>query len=94
MGGLCFLSRNALFQNTDAMKYKIIRNAIKCDNCGDVIESKHVHDFVTCRCEAVSVDGGHDYLKRSFMPGMTWTDLTLTEKITESINEESKIENN
>lgn len=43
---------------------KIVRNVIKCKLCGDIIESKSVHDFVTCSCGAVSVDGGHDYLRR------------------------------
>lgn len=42
----------------------IVRNVIKCKLCGDIIESKSVHDFVTCSCGAVSVDGGHDYLRR------------------------------
>lgn len=42
----------------------IVKNAIRCKLCGDVIESKHVHDFVTCSCGACSVDGGHDYLRR------------------------------
>ena len=32
--------------------------------CGDIIESKSVHDFKFCKCEAVAVDGGHDYLRR------------------------------
>ena len=41
----------------------IIRNAIRCNICGDEIESKHRHDFVTCKCGACSVDGGHDYLR-------------------------------
>lgn len=26
------------------------RNRAKCKNCGDIIESKHQHDFVTCTC--------------------------------------------
>ena len=26
----------------------IIRNAIRCNFCGDVVESKHTHHFVTC----------------------------------------------
>ncbi|MCH5325471.1 MAG: hypothetical protein J1E39_09705 [Eubacterium sp.] len=43
---------------------KIIRNAIRCKKCGDIIESKSVHDFKTCSCGAVSVDGGHEYLRR------------------------------
>lgn len=43
----------------------IISNKIKCRKCGDVIESKSVHDFKFCSCCAVAVDGGHEYLKRS-----------------------------
>ena len=44
----------------------IIKNAAKCARCGDIIESKHVHDFKQCKCGAISVDGGHEYFKRSF----------------------------
>ena len=40
----------------------IIRNAIQCKKCGDIIESVSVHDFKTCSCGACSVDGGHYYL--------------------------------
>ena len=46
------------------MKERIIRNAIQCKHCCDVIESKSLHDFVTCSCGACSVDGGHEYLRR------------------------------
>lgn len=46
---------------------KIKKNAARCKKCGDVIESRHVHDFVTCKCGAISVDGGHYYLKRCAM---------------------------
>ncbi len=46
---------------------KIIKNAARCTRCGDVIESKSVHDYVTCSCGSISVDGGTYYLKRSFM---------------------------
>ena len=46
------------------MKERIIRNAIQCKHCVDVIESKSVHDFVTCSCGACSVDGGYEYLRR------------------------------
>lgn len=42
----------------------IVANKIRCNKCGDIIESKSVHDFVTCKCGAVSVDGGHNYLRR------------------------------
>ena len=31
---------------------RIIRNAIRCKKCGDIIESKTVHDFKFCSCGA------------------------------------------
>lgn len=42
----------------------MIRNIAKCKKCGDIIESKHRHDFVLCSCGAIFVDGGHDYIRR------------------------------
>jgi hypothetical protein len=44
---------------------QIIKNAAKCLVCNEIVESKHRHDFVMCRCGNVAVDGGKDYLKRS-----------------------------
>jgi len=41
-------------------------NKAKCLSCGDIIESKHGHDFVWCSCKALAVDGGHNYLRRCF----------------------------
>ena len=43
-------------------------NKAECLKCGDVIESKYVHDFKWCKCGAIAVDGGRDYLKRSGEP--------------------------
>ena len=37
---------------------KILKNAVRCNCCGDIIESTHRHDFKTCSCGRVSVDGG------------------------------------
>jgi hypothetical protein len=42
----------------------ILKNAAECRKCGSVIESKHVHDFVSCVCGAIFVDGGRQYLRR------------------------------
>ena len=42
----------------------IISNSATCRKCKDFIFSRHVHDFVTCKCGAISVDGGQDYLRR------------------------------
>ena len=44
---------------------KILVNRIKCNKCGEIIESTHRHDFKFCKCGAVAVDGGNDYLRRS-----------------------------
>lgn len=41
----------------------IIRNAAKCNKCGDVIQSVSRHDFVECKCKAIYVDGGNEYLR-------------------------------
>lgn len=46
------------------MNGKILVNKARCKKCNDVIESTHVHDFVTCKCSAISVDGGKEYLRR------------------------------
>ncbi len=34
---------------------------IKCLLCGDIIESKSVHDLVFCKCESCYIDGGSFY---------------------------------
>lgn len=43
---------------------RIAKNRIRCKKCNDVIESVSGHDFKFCRCGAVAVDGGKDYLRR------------------------------
>lgn len=43
---------------------KIIVNKIKCNLCGDEIESTSGHDFKYCKCGAVYIDGGKRYLRR------------------------------
>lgn len=50
------------------IKTRIIKNMAKCYLCGDLIESKHRHDFVRCKCGAIFVDGGKDYLRRGGEP--------------------------
>lgn len=42
---------------------KIERNAAECAKCGDFIESKFTHDYQTCKCGAIFIDGGLDYLR-------------------------------
>ena len=32
--------------------------AVKCLKCAETLQSTHQHDFVTCKCGALSIDGG------------------------------------
>ena len=59
---------------------KIIRNAIRCNLCGDEIESSDRHDYVACSCGACAVDGGHSYLRRSFKEKDCYTELSVVEE--------------
>ena len=58
---------------------RIIENSAKCLKCGDKIVSKHRHDYVTCSCGNVSVDGGLDYCRRVFKDMETWIDTSILE---------------
>ena len=40
---------------------KILVNKVRCKKCGDVIESKSTHDFQSCECGAIFIDGGKEY---------------------------------
>ena len=56
---------------------KLVKNAIKCNHCGDVIESKYTHDFKWCSCKTVAVDGGLSYARRNFVNSLDdFTDLS------------------
>ena len=45
--------------------YKLIRNIISRNKCGDIIESKFTHDYKECKCGAITIDGGLEYQKIS-----------------------------
>ena len=62
---------------------KIIKNAIQCKLCGDIIESTYRHEYIQCKCGACAVDGGHDYLCRSFKDKDCYIDLSETEAVAE-----------
>lgn len=76
---MCFEQFDGFKQGGDSLT-RIIRNAIKYNHCGDVIESTFRHQFVTCSCGCCSVDGGLDYLRRCFKhsPEEDYTDLSET----------------
>lgn len=61
-------------------KPRIIRNAVRCKTCEDVIESTYRHDFKQCSCGRVAVDGGHDYLRRAFAYEGCYEELSVVIK--------------
>ena len=56
------------------MSQRLVRNAAKCLKCGDVIESRTVHDFRRCSCGAVFVDGGLAYTRHGFNSEASYED--------------------
>ena len=58
---------------------KILKNSIRCNLCGDEIESTYRNDYVQCSCGACAVDGGHDYLRRTFKDKDAYTDLSIVD---------------
>lgn len=42
-----------------------MKNRAKCKLCNDIIESFHRHDYVTCKCGKIAIDGGPEYYKAS-----------------------------
>ena len=57
---------------------RIVRNAIRCKKCNDIIQSNSRHDFKSCQCGAVAVDGGLDYLRR-IGNQEDWEELSICE---------------
>ncbi|MFY8248149.1 MAG: DUF7695 domain-containing protein [Gloeomargaritales cyanobacterium] len=55
----------------------ILKNSKRCNHCNDEIESKHRHDFVTCFCGKISVDGGKDYGRTLFTELSDFTDTSI-----------------
>lgn len=70
---------------------RIIRNAVRCKKCGDIIESKNVHDIIACKCGCCHVDGGKQYIRRGYTnsPEEDYEELSEVE----CDNEKQKIPN-
>ena len=43
--------------------YRITRNRAQCFKCFDIIESKHGWNMVHCKCGAIFIDGGKNYVR-------------------------------
>lgn len=58
----------------------IVRNMIRCNHCGEEIESTYTHDFKWCSCGSCFVDGGHSFLRRGYVRSPDdYTDLSIVE---------------
>lgn len=65
---------------------KILSNQLRCHKCGDTPYSAHRHDFRYCKCGAVAVDGGMDYLGRGGgFDDCTEMSITITDELYNSI---------
>lgn len=69
------------------MRKIIYRNVICCKHCNDIIESTFTHDYVECKCGRCSVDGGKDYLRRSFVEKDDFLELAVCLYADEKWNE-------
>lgn len=63
--------------------YVITRNAAKCLECGTELESTHRHDFKRCNCSKLVVDGGVNYIKRSYHSEDDFVELSEYRRFTE-----------
>jgi MinD superfamily P-loop ATPase len=61
----------------------VVSNQVRCKKCNDTPYSANRHDFKYCKCGAIAVDGGMDYLKRV-------GDLKACEEMSITITPETK----
>ena len=55
--------QDLILPNPDESPTVVLLNAIGCRKCKTVAVSTHRHDCQSCACEAVFVDGGHEYTR-------------------------------
>lgn len=59
------------------MEKFLVRNAMQCLNCNDIIESIDRHDYVKCSCGGCATDGGLDYIHRAHNPEVEYITLDM-----------------
>ena len=72
--------------NLDISKLEDIMNKARCRKCGTVIHSKSRHDYVSCKCGEIFVDGGEDYYRRGAKDFKNFIDLSYA-GLEKAINE-------
>lgn len=61
-------------------------NQAKCLRCGDVVRSRNRHDFVSCSCGNLAVDGGSFYAKRLVRDG--WDSIENQNEMYDDVSDE------
>ena len=58
---------SALKETLEPLGYSqfVVSNQMRCEICGEFIESTHRHDYRKCACGNIGVDGGHDYARQT-----------------------------
>ena len=62
----------------EKMTKKLVQNQVRCNKCGDEPFSAHRHDFKSCKCGNVSVDGGLSYTRRLSNDFSSVTELSMS----------------
>lgn len=67
-----------VFNKETLFEHGIIKkNAIKCNKCGDIIESLCTEHHISCDCGICAIDGGRTRLDRSSITGINqYTELS------------------
>jgi hypothetical protein len=60
---------------------RLLINRAQCLKCADIIESLSVHDFVSCVCGAIFVDGGREYQRYGADEWAHFIDMSVYEEI-------------
>lgn len=61
---------------------RILHNRVKCNVCGEEIESFTEDDSPECSCKHVKIEGGHAYIARMYNSGSDFTELSSIELVT------------
>lgn len=64
-----------------------MRNRAKCALCEDIIESKDQHDYVTCKCGEIAVDGGQAYWRQMAQHADNFLRLDDNDNVVERVPE-------
>lgn len=68
--------KQELLDSIEPRSQVLLLNQVKCNICNEIITSKHRHDYVSCNCGNLHIDGGIDYAKRSFITA-DYTDMSV-----------------